>query len=191
MCRVEFEREVFTLCNVRGFHQIGEAPTYFGVYLWCIEHRGEYLVHYVGKGDGRYGKGGIAGRLEREWAEFCKGWYWWPLKLEPFLGGCYLETDDAREKEVARQVEVLGPAFRIIVSKRIDGNCRKCENEIVYRLRTNDYTEQFLYKQQKRAKKRYPHTLDVDIPDFDEPRIIGLNVAVPSSLCEFVERWRR
>jgi hypothetical protein len=140
MCRVEFESEVFTLCQVSGFCQIKDAPSYPGVYLWCIEHGGAYLVNYVGKGDGR---GGIAGRVSVEWRDFRNGRYWWPVRLDAFRGGCQIEASDSKEREVARQVQGLGPAFRIIVSKRIDGNCRRCENELVYRLRKDDTQSSF------------------------------------------------
>jgi hypothetical protein len=145
------------------------------------------LVHYVGKGDGAWG---IEGRLEAEWRDFRNGLYWWPVRLDAFRGGCQLDANDPKEREVARQVEALGPAFRIIVSRRIDGNRRRCENELVCRLRKDDYTEQFLYRTQCRGRG-YHHAPDVDIPAFDEPRIIGLNVGVPLSLRDFVDSWRR
>jgi hypothetical protein len=160
---------------------VNEAPPSCGVYLWCIEFGGAYLVNYVGKADGQYG---TQGRLTAERNDF-RNWErlwntpkhcWEPVDIDEFKRGRMMRTTDL--EQIRRQVLELEPRFRIVVSTALaKAHCRRAENEIVYRLRQNDFTSQFLYN-----GSGYPHDGEVEIATAQSPRIIGLTAPVPLSL---------
>jgi hypothetical protein len=176
--RIAFIQEPYTLCPVTTFREVWNAPECrsCGVYLWCIEYEGAYLVNYVGKTSDQ---GGFYSRLRTEWNDWQKGRYWEPVELEPFMQGRRTVTSDPVQRK--RQVPELRSLFRIFLAPLSgDRTCRSAENEIVHRLRNSEITFQFLCNGDK--DRKYPHEPAVEIDTLGAPPLIGLTSPIPKSL---------
>jgi hypothetical protein len=177
--RVSFSPEPFTFRPVQHLQQIWNVPDrkLCGVYLWCIEYHGCYLVNYVGKtADQR----GFEGRLWDElrfWRDGCK---WKPVDLEAFKVGRRTLLRVAPPNGLQRELEELEPLYRILLASLARAaDCPRVENEIVFRLHADEATSQFLCNDKP---ERYPHDPAVEIIAAEEPKIIGLTVPIPQSL---------
>lgn len=176
---VTFAPEPYTFCAVQGLRQVWGAPERksWGVYLWCVEYHGAYLVNYVGKTTDRRG---FEGRLWDELRYWRDGCSWKPVDLEAFKLGRRVPLPIAPPNQLRRELEELEPLYRILLAPIPEKlNCPRVESEIVHRLRENEATSQFLCNDRH---KRYPHDPAVEILPPANPPIIGLTVPIPQSL---------
>ena len=178
---VVFAPEPYTFRDVRGYQKVWSAPERkcCGVYLWCIEYRGAYLVNYVGKTTGKYG---FDGRLWKELKDWRAGLCWRPVDVEAWKVGRRVLLQDAPPNQLARQLAEFEPLYRILLAPITEASdCFRVENEIVHRLRANDAVFQFLCNGDKDWAK-YPHEPTVEISATGNPPIIGLTAPIPQSL---------
>jgi hypothetical protein len=177
---VVFALKPYTLCPVRGFQQVWEAFARYscGVYMWCIEYESSYLVNYVGK---TTSKGGFESRLWTELRDWKNGLYPETVDVDAFKRGRRIVLSSPDPRQVRRQFPDLEQLIRILLAPIPEtSDCCPAENEIVYRLRKNEATFQFLSNGDRFTK--YPHDPTVEIVPANNPRIIGLTVPVPQSL---------
>jgi hypothetical protein len=177
--RVTFHSEPYTFRPVQNFQQIWNVPDrkLFGVYLWCIEHHGHYLVNYIGKTSDQRG---FEGRLWDELLYWRNGCKWVPVDLEAFKAGKRIVLPVVPPNGVKRELEELEPIYRILLIPLVrPSDCPRVENEIVFRLHADGATSQFLCNCNP---ERYPHDPAVEIVVKEEPKIIGLTVPIPQSL---------
>ncbi len=167
-----------------NLRQVWHAPERksWGVYLWCIEYHGEYLVNYVGK---TTSSGGFENRLWTELRDWRNGRYWTPVDLEAFKNGkrILLPNPPPNHRQIVLDLHLkeIEPLCRILLAPiREKSNCRRVENEIVHRLRAHGAAFQFLSNLDKHTK--YPHDPAVEIPSPGNPPIIGLTAPIPQSL---------
>ncbi len=177
--RVTFNPEPYTFRPVQNLRQIWSVPDrkLCGVYLWCIEYHGYYLVNYVGKTSGQRGFEGRLWDELRFWRDGCK---WKPVDLEAFKAGKRILLPMAPPNGLKRELEELEPLYRILLAPLPRASdCPRVENEIVFRLCADDATSQFLCNDKP---KKYPHDPAVEVIAKEEPKIIGLTVPIPQSL---------
>jgi hypothetical protein len=177
MLNVEFWATPFTFVEVPGLVQLWHAPErlHKGVYLWCIELNGAYLVNYVGKTTDR---GGFETRLNTEIRNCRRGRDTKKVDLEAFKRGKRIVLESSPPGHLERQNNELEPAYRIfLVPIESDADCRQVESTIVKALKQNPVTEQFLANGKGYRPKVFPKVLFAELP-----KIIGLNCPVPPEL---------
>jgi hypothetical protein len=177
MLKVEFWPTPFTFVEVPGLVQLWHAPErlHKGVYLWCIELNGGYLVNYVGK---TTDKGGFETRLGTELKDCRLGRYTKMVDLEAFKQGRRIVLDSPLPGHLERQNSKLEPVYRILLAPiDSDADCRQVESTIVSTLKRNPFTEQFVAN-----GKGYRPKVFLKVQFAELPRIIGLNCSVPEEL---------
>jgi hypothetical protein len=149
----------YTFVPVTGHVQLWDAPERRskGVYLWTIEHAGEYCINYVGKTSCR---GGFEVRIWQELKDWRKGRYLLsPVDLDAFTRGERLLLADRPYGHHQRELALLEPLYRIFLipidaDAETDRQCRSVENSIVNALRANSIYFAFLANRDKESK--YP-----------------------------------
>jgi len=178
---------------VPGKMLVWEAPEAMGigVYLWCLEYEGAYLVNYVGKAGGQ---GGFAQRLRTEVRQYKAGIYrlnYPAVDLNAWKHGVRRLLPGAMTREqLDYEVKEILPLYRILlVPLSSDDEARKVESTLISRLRDHRHqaVRQFLANNDKRN-----HKPKVEI-EFGTGchRIIGLTAPAPNRLLEAVQRAER
>jgi hypothetical protein len=120
----------YTFCKIEKLQQVWDAPELkdCGIYLWCIEYQGAYLVYYVGK---TTGKRGFEGRLWTELRDWRGGRCWIPVDLEAFKIGKRIVMPHISPNQLKNQLEALEPLYRIILAPILEkSDCLKVETPL-------------------------------------------------------------
>jgi len=184
--RVRFIPEAYGLVEVEEVPLFREAPARhrIGVYLWCIALGDQYLVNYAGKTSAQ---GGFLRRLGRELRDWEAGRHVGPVDIESFKRGCRVEVQIpdpvARERQLARQREEIGPLYRILLAPlEDDPECCHVEDTIVHRIRQSPAAYQFISNRDRHTKYRPAEEPTVEFES--ELPIIGLSAPIPTARSE-------
>jgi hypothetical protein len=169
---VVFGREPYTLIPVPGFRYLRDAPKSWGVYLWCIDYHGAYLVNYVGK---TWDQNGFWARNRSQLAYWRNG-NCQCADIEAFKRGRRKIVPFSQE-QLAIELRELEPLYRILLATVEKPDILSVENEVTHRLQSDPATYQFLCN-----KTPYPYDSTVEILPQLNPRIIGLTVPIPDLL---------
>jgi hypothetical protein len=178
--RLEFCATPFTFIAVNGLSQLWESPLRHrcGVYLWCIEYDGAFLINYVGQTSG---KSGFEGRLGAELKDWRDGRYWTPVEIEQFKSGKRVVLSNPPPDQRQRQLAEIQPLYRILLAPIDDRSCRMpAENLLVNKLCEQTGTRQFLANAGNLDRYR-PHPI-LKIEIVSTVPLIGITVPVPSEL---------
>lgn len=171
------DRQPYTFVAVDGLTQVWHAPERqsMGVYLWCIDWRGSFLVNYVGKTSGQ---SGFEGRLWSELKDWRAGRYCTPVDVDAFKRGTRIELPPgAGDHE--RELRELEPLYRILLAPVKDpALCTQLESAFVNALRSHEFAFQFLCNRDKRTKYRPKPSPIVRI--LDAPPIVGISAGTDS-----------
>jgi len=173
--RIEFCATPYTFVDVPGFTTVWNAPQCRerGVYLWCLEQQGAYLINYVGMTAGR---DGFTGRLWTELRDWRAGWYAAGVDLERFTAGQRVVLPDCSPDVINAQRIALEPLYRIFLSSIPDPTTtRQVESFIVYSLMQHPYTAQYLGNKKPERYKRPPIEFEIA----SAAPLIGLTAAIP------------
>ncbi len=112
---VTFIASPFTFVEVPGLRLLWDVleRRARGVYLWCIEFDGAFLVNYVGKTSD---KRGFEARLWTELTDWRAGRYWTPVDVEAFKRGHRIPLDDVARNHLQRELAELQPLYRILLA---------------------------------------------------------------------------
>lgn len=157
-----------------------EAPqgTDRGIYLWCVEVEGLYLVNYLGK---TWSQGGFAARLKQELT------LWFSeeerIDLTLFKRGVrrFLPPESCTPDARAAEEAALLPLYRILLIT-LDSHelTRRVEGTLIRTLASNPATHQFLCN---KDKHRECTTIPLGFSSCSAP-VLGLNAPVPEWLSE-------
>ena len=170
-----------TFVEVPGYQTVWEMPVSrrqaIGVYLWCIDYEGAWLVNYVGKTSAR---GGFESRLWTELSDWRAGRYCTPVDVAAFARGRRVVVPQYPDF-VTEQVAALCPLYRLLLAPlKSDRECIQVESTIVDVLRRTPATYQFLGNADKARK--YRSALTPIVRFNNPPAVIGITAPIPQSL---------